>query len=132
MSSLIISIWFLEFSVLELCIWTVSSRHAEGSRNCRVMKTLLGMPRPDSACAPSPIVALRRPTLLSRNSSKYLSSLALVILRNTDSRHFSDTVILPILRLRFFFPLPPGSLACFSPAGWRCWWLEAGQRRNSQ
>lgn len=73
------------------------------------------------------------PTLLSRNSSRYLSSLALVILRNTDSRHFSDTVILPILRFRFFFPLPPGSLACFSPVAWRCWWLEgAGEGDGRQ
>lgn len=63
----------------------------------------------------------------------YLSSLALVILRNTDSRHFSDTVILPILRFRFFFPLPPGSLACFSPVAWRCWWLEgAGEGGGRQ
>jgi hypothetical protein len=63
-------------------------------------------------------------TLLSRNSSRYLSSLALVILRNTDSRHFSDTVILPTLRFRFLFPLPPASLLCFSPPAWRCWWPE--------
>lgn len=101
-------------------------------REYRVVTTLLGRPRSHPACAPNPIVAPGRPTLLSRNSSRYLSSLAFVILRNTDSRHFSDTVILPILRFRFFFPLPPGSLACFSPAGWRCWWLEeAGGRRSS-
>lgn len=89
---------------------------------CWVVPALLGRPRSEDSQPLPPEDP--PPTLLRRNSSRYLSSLALVIWRNTDSRHFSDTVILPILRFRFFFPLPPGSLVCFSPAVWRCWWPE--------
>lgn len=105
---------------------------------CWVVTVLLGRPRPKPVYAPPPCVssapgpAPHQPTLLSRNSSRYLSSLALVILRNTDSRHFSDTVILPILKFRFFFPLPPGSLVCFSPVVWRCWWLDGAAGEKEQ
>lgn len=128
MSNLGTSITFLEFSVCRNCapglsvpspLWVLMWWLR---KLCWVVPALPGRPRSEDL-QPLPLNP-RHPTLLSRNSSRYLSSLALVIWRNTDSRHFSDTVILPILRFRFFFPLPPGSLVCLSPAVWRCWWPE--------